>query len=164
MTDAAKDAEPNVRANRYFIVESRMRCPQCDWVTAVFAFALPAGYESLIVHDDTPDDEEGSREACGLAGVLSYAEYLPESAAQRVGGVTSHYRLDLHGLSDERFWTNHCQHCEAQMEEEELHGEYDGPFGPMPSGGLEAIRVHEVRGRFEAWEGREAHDVKRLDS
>jgi hypothetical protein len=162
MTDA-KDAEPNVRANRYFIVESRMRCPQCDVVTAVFAFALPAGYESLIAYDDTPDDEEGSWEARGLAGVLSYVEYLPEGVAQRVGGMTSHYRLDLDGLSGERFWANRCQHCEARMEEEELHGEYDGTSEPMPSEGLEAIRVHEVREPFEAWAGGEANDMKRLD-
>ena len=37
------------------------------------------------------------------------------------------------------------------MQEEELHGEYDRPFGPMPSEGVEAIRVHEVREPFEAW-------------
>ena len=161
MTGAAKDAEPNVRANRYFIVESGMRCPQCDGVTAVFAFALPAGYESLIAYDDTPDEEEGSREASALAGVLSYVEYLPESVDQRVGGMTSRYRLDLVGApSGEHFWTNYCQHCEAPMEEEKLHGEYDGPFGPMPSEGLEAIRVHEVREPFEAWAGGEANDLK----
>jgi hypothetical protein len=91
-------------------------------------------------------------------------EYLPDSVAQRVGGMTSHYRLDLDGLSGERFWTNHCQHCEARMEEEELHGEYDGAFGPMPSEGFEAIRVHEVREPFEAWARGESNEVKRLDS
>ena len=164
MKGAAKEAEPNVRANRYFIVESRIRCPQCDVATAVFAFALPAGYESLSAYDDTPDDEEGSWEACVLAGVLSYVEYLPESVAQRVGGMTSHYRLDLDAPSGEHFWTNHCQHCEAPIEEQDLHGEYDRQFGPMPSEGLEAIRVHEVREPFEAWAGRESNDVKRLDS
>jgi hypothetical protein len=67
MTDA-KEVEPNVRATRYFIVESRMRCPRCEVVTAVFAFALPAGYESLIVDDDTPDDE---REAGRPVGWLA---------------------------------------------------------------------------------------------
>jgi len=78
--------------------------------------------------------------------------------------MTSHYRRDLDGLSGERFWTNNCQHCEAQVEGEELDGEYDRPFGPMPSEDLEGFRVHEVREPFEVWAGGEANGLKRLDS
>jgi len=59
---------------------------------------------------------------------------------------------------------NHCEHCGAQVEEEELHGESESPFGPMPSEGLEAIRLHEVREPFAAWAGGQSHDVKPLDS
>jgi hypothetical protein len=54
LPDAADNIDLNVRATRYLIVESRACCPQCDVVTRVFAFALPAGYESLNVGDDTP--------------------------------------------------------------------------------------------------------------
>lgn len=49
--------QPNARSENYTIVKSRMVCTHCNIVTAVFAFALPAGYESLYVDDDTPDDE-----------------------------------------------------------------------------------------------------------
>lgn len=59
---------------------------------------------------------------------------------------------------------NHCEHCEAQMEAENLHREYDGPSRPVPSEGLETIRVHDVRTPFEARAAGEANDLKRLDS
>ena len=164
MTDAAKEAEPNVRANRYFIVESRMRCPQFDVVTAVFAFALPAGYESLTVDDDLPDDQSGTWEVSGLAAVLSSVDYLPEAVADRIRAMTPHYRIDRDVETGGSFWMNHCEHCGVQMMEEALHGEPDGAFGVMPEEGPQAIQWHEVREPFEAWAGTESFDVKTLDS
>lgn len=49
---------------------------------------------------------------------------------------------------------NHWEHCDVQIEEEELH-EFERPFGPMPCEGLEAIRLHEVREPFVAGAGGE---------
>jgi hypothetical protein len=57
MPGTADDADPNVRSTKYLIVASRILCMQCSTVTKVFALALPAGYESLYVNDDTPGDE-----------------------------------------------------------------------------------------------------------
>ena len=162
--DTANDTDPNVRSANYVIVESRILCLQCNVVTAVFAFALPVGYESLYVDDDTPDDENGTWEAPGMAAVLSYVEYLPETVANRIRAMTSHYRIDLDSENGGTFWMNHCEHCGAQMEEEELHGEPEGPFGPMAYEGVEAIRLHEVREPFEARAGGESHDLSPLDS
>lgn len=53
-------------------------------VTSVFAFALPAGYESLNVGDDAPEEDGGTWEAPGLAAVISYVEYLPEAITWRI--------------------------------------------------------------------------------
>jgi hypothetical protein len=164
MLDITRDAHPNIRSGSYFIVESKMRCDKCSVVTAVFGFSLPAGYESLYVDDDAPDQDSGTWEASGIAAVLSYVEYLPETIANRIRSMTQHYRLDLLSDADGAFWVNHCEHCGAPMEEEELHGDPGRPFGPMPDEGLEAIRLHQVREPFAAWAGRESHDVKYLDS
>jgi hypothetical protein len=133
-------------------------------VTKVFAFTLPVGYESLNVDDDAPGDAIGTWETPGLAAVLSYVGYLPESVANRIRAMTRCYRIDRDIENGEAFWMNHCEHCEAQIKEEELHGELDGPFGHEPYLGLEAIQLHEVREPFEALAGAESHDVKLLDS
>jgi hypothetical protein len=164
MRDTTPNAHPNVRCSRYFIVESRMRCDQCHVVTAVFGLALPADYESLYINDDASDDESGTWESPGFAAVLSYVDYLPEAAANRIRAVTPNYRLDRHSEAGGTFWVNHCEHCGAPMEEEELHGDPGGPFAPLSDEGLEAIRWHDVREPFAAWAGGESHDVKPLDS
>jgi hypothetical protein len=102
--------------------------------------------------DQLPDARPARprREAPGIAAVLSYVEYLPETVADRIRSVTQHYRLDLHSETGGTFWMN--------------HGEPGSPFGPMPDEGLEAIRLHEVREPFAARAGGESHDVKPLDS
>ena len=164
MLDTTRNAHPNVRSSKYFIVESRIRCDRCKAVTAVFGFALPASYESLYVDDDTPDDEEGTWEAQGIAAVLSYVEYLPESVANCIRSVTQHYRLNRDSETSSTLWTSHCEHCGAPLQEEELHGDPDSPFRHMPEQGLEAIRLHEVLEPFAAWAGCESRDVKQLDS
>jgi hypothetical protein len=164
MADTAPNAYPNVRSGRYFIVESRIRCDQCNVVTAVFGFALPEDYETVYIDDDAPDDDSGTWESPGFAAVLFYVEYLPEAVANRIRSVTQHYRLDAQSEASGAFWMNHCEHCGAPMEEEELHGEPWSPFGSMPEEGLEAIRLHEVREPFEATAGGQSHDVKPMDS
>jgi len=164
MLDTTTNAHPNVRSGKYFIVESRIRCDQCNVVTAVFGFAVPAGYESLCVDDDTPNDESEIWEAQGIPAVLSYVEYLSETVANRIRSMTQNYRLDRHRDVDTTFWANHCGHCGVQMEEEELHGDAGSPFVPLSDEGLEAIRLHEVREPFSAWAGVESYDMKQLHS
>jgi len=164
MVDITRNAPPNVRSSRYFIVESRTRCVNCDVDTAVFGLALPAGYESLYIDDDAEDDVSGTWEASGTGVVLSYVEFVPGTVANRIRLVTQHYRLDAQSEPDGAFWMNHCEHCGAPLEEEELHGDPGSPFVPVSDEGLEAIRLHEVHEPFAACAGAESHDTKPLDS
>ena len=164
MSGSSHFGYPNVKAGRYFIVESKSRCSRCNAVTAVFGFALPADYESLTVDDDTPGEEYGTWEAPGMAAVVSHIEYLPEAVAKRIRALTPHYRFDLESVAGGACWLNHCEYCNAQLVEEKLFGELDGPFGQNPEEGLEAVRLHEVRELFTAWVGRESHNLRLLSS
>jgi hypothetical protein len=157
MEERGQGIEPNVRSAWYSIVESQMRCPQCDRVTAVFAFALPADYESFTPEEDTPEDREGVWESPGFAAVLSYVGALAEAVITQVRALTAHYRFD----PDDSYWRNHCEHCGRAVPEEALHEDLDGPFGPLSPAG-DALVVHRVRGPFEALAGVQAHDVKDL--
>lgn len=160
MGDSGEEGGPNLRSGRYIIVESKLACERCNKVTAVFAIALPAGYESLVAGEG---DDSDSWEASPISAVLSYVEYLPETVASRISALTSRFKRP-DGDTGKTFWMNHCEHCGAAIEEEELHGDLDGPFGPLPPLGLEAIQLHPVREAFEGWAGGESHDVKPLDS
>jgi hypothetical protein len=159
MLETANDLTPNVKAPSYFIVKSHERCPQCKSVTAVFALALPDGYESYV-----ENDEGGEWEKPGRSTVLSYVEFLPETIAHRVRAMSENYRLDSQGEQTSRIWLNHCGHCGTQLEEEELHGELDGAFGAIPRKGFEVIHLEYVHEPFEAWAGCETHYVVPLAS
>lgn len=162
MPDDAKERDPNVRSSKYIIIESRMACPHCSAITAVFAFALPPGHESIYVDDDTPDEEIGTWEKVDLAAILSYVSNLPDAVTNHVRGLTSGFvreRDDSQGC-----WTNHCEHCGERLDDQELHDGMDGPFGPEPREGLESVRLHEVREPFQASVGGEAYHLVPLDS
>jgi hypothetical protein len=128
----------------------------------VFAFALPAGYESLNAVDDEPDDSSEVWEKSDFAAVLSYIEYLPNAVIDRIRAMTEHYRLNS-DCEGGQFWRNHCEHCQMYIDEELLHGDIDGPFGPLGAEFSGAVRLHQVREPFEAWAGGASHDVKALD-
>jgi hypothetical protein len=127
---------------------------------AVFAFALPAGYESLNPADDMPGDAREAWEGTELAAVLSYVGYLPEAVINRVAAHTAHYRLDSNSDGGGELLKNHCEHCQEAIEEELLHEDLDSPFGPRGAESSEAIQLHPVREPFEARVGGVAHDVK----
>ena len=156
-------SDPNVRYSSYNIVETRIVCPSCSKVSAVFAFALPAGYESLSAVDDELDDASEIWEKTDFAAVLSYVEYLSQAVTDQIRAVTTHYRLDSDSEGGGRFWRNHGEHCQTYIEEELLHGDIDGPFGPLGAELSGAIRWHQVREPFEAWAGGASQDVKVLD-
>lgn len=48
---------------------------------------------------------------------------------------------------DDAYWMNHCEHCDAPVDEEEVHEGLDGPFGEMPYGGPDTIRLYAVEGK-----------------
>jgi hypothetical protein len=159
MSETTHRQTPNVRAPRYFIVESKSRCPQCKNVTTVVAVALPNGYESYV-----EDDKSGAWEMPGSAAVLSYVEYLPETIAHRVSATSLNYRLDSEEESGCEIWLNHCEHCRAKLPEEELHGDPDAAFGAVPQEGFGVMRLQDMHEPFEAWAGCESHHVMPLDS
>jgi len=132
-------------------------------VTTVFAFALPAGYESLNPADDIPDNASEVWERTEIAAVLSYVEYLSDAVINRIRAMTSHYRLESNPGREGRFWRNHCEHCQTALEEELLHDDLDSPFGPLGAESSGAIQLHPVREPFEAQVGGESYDVKALD-
>jgi len=149
---------PNVRHFMYILVENKIACPQCSLVTAVFALALPAGYESFNPADDQPDNSPEAWERTEFAAVLSYVGYLPDAVINRIASLTAQYRLSSEGAHP--LWRNHCEHCQKAIEEELLHEDLDSPFGSMGIDLSEAIQLHQFHEPFEARVGAEMHDVE----
>ncbi len=116
------------RAATYAILSATARCGACGDFTHVVAIAVPAAHE--VFAGDTWEP--------GSSGVrLFYVESIPASVRQRLALLAPWYRSseprvvafakdprDLAG----RGWGNHCEHCDAPLEDHDLHCEPDGAF------------------------------------
>ena len=158
MSNVNEGSGPSVRHFNYIVVEEKVTCPQCSLVTAVFALALPAGYESFNPADNQPDNSPEAWERAELAAVLSYVGYLPHAVVNRIASLTAHYRLSSE--SAHAVWRNHCEHCRMAIEEELLHEDLDSPFGSMGIDLSKTIQLHQFPEPFEARVGAEMHDVE----
>lgn len=127
-------------------------------MTAVFALALPAGYEALNSADGMPENHPEAWEKIEFAAVLSYVENLPAAVINRISSLSTHYRPGSQGRN--RLWTNHCDQCQKAIDEEWLHEDLDGPFGLVVDDVSAAIQLHQLFEPFEALVGIQAHGVE----
>jgi hypothetical protein len=142
------------RAATYAILSATARCGACGDFTHVVAIAVPAAHEVFA----------GDAWEPGSSGVrLFYVESLPASVRQRLALLAPWYRSseprvvavakDTRDLA-ERGWGNHCEHCDAPLDDHDLHCEPDGAFTPALSGADSGAAMRVLR-----WEIREPLEV-----
>ncbi len=153
--------EINLRSGRYFILKTERICWKCGASTAVYAFGLPVGHETLEVYDDDGDGP-GTWEKAEMSAVPSYITFLTEEPRRRIQGMTPCYRLDFSQTTKSCYWMNHCEHCGMKQGDFELFSEPDEAFLPFSAARAAAIRVEEFREPFGAWAGEFAVDVEFL--
>lgn len=118
------------RAASHAILSASVRCRACGHFTHVVAIAVPP--EHAVFAGDAW--EPGS---CGVR--LFHVESIPVAVRQRLELLAPWYRLsgprgagnaedagDVAG----RCWSNHCEHCDAPLDDHDLHCEPDGVFAP----------------------------------
>jgi len=159
----------NVRAHRYYLVRTVVRCRHCGQWTGVVAIGLAPGHETLQLDDEAVDD--GS--ACDTWSVaphgalLFHVAYLPDAVQRRLAELTGSYRIAVGGDATddaEACWANHCDHCAARLHDDELHGEPGGGFLPMSEAEARGIRLLAVDEAFEACAAGYADDPSFFDS
>jgi hypothetical protein len=128
-------AEPQfaatVRSENYFIARATTRCRHCGMASSVWALALPGNHEVL--------DSEIPWQPAGASAVLFYVAHLPEAVQRRLRGLTALFRVAFSPATLNRYWANHCEHCDALLEDHELHCEPSAAF--MPSNSFEAANI-----------------------
>jgi hypothetical protein len=92
--------------------------------------------------------------------VLSFVEYLPDAVIAQIEAATPHYRCSPDSNGKAGIWRNHCEHCGESADENDLHGDLDGPFGPIGAEIIGAIRLRHVHSPFEARAEGESFEVK----
>ena len=94
--------------------------------------------------------------------MLPYVLYLPDAIAKRILERTPNYCTDIHRETDRLGWWNHCDHCGAQIDDEELH-HIDGPFSRAALERQTSVEVHYVREPFSALAGSVLQVLAALD-
>ena len=151
------------RAATYAILSATARCGACGDFTHVVAIAVPAAHEVFA----------GDAWEPGSAGLrLFYVESIPASVRQRLALLAPWYRLSLPpvvataedaGDFSKRCWGNHCEHCDAPLEDHDLHCEPDGAFTPAlvgaDSGAARRVLRWEIREPLEVVAGGAGDDA-----
>jgi hypothetical protein len=133
--------ETNIRSAAYFLAQSVAACGRCSQPSPAFSFGLLPGHQRQV-------DERW--ESVDTSVLLFYIDYLPPEVISVAQELTSHYRLDYSRLTETEYWVNHCQHCDALLEDHDLHCEPDGAFLPLSTRDAERILLVEVREPFSA--------------
>jgi len=121
--------DANTRSSSYYIAHTTVQCMSCDQRTRVLALALPAPHEILI---------EDEWQAADVSAFLFHVTELPEDVRRRLTQISSSFRLARGADAPDLYWTNHCEHCDALVSDDELHCE---PGGFMPGHAIEAQAI-----------------------
>jgi hypothetical protein len=113
--------DANIRSSSYYIARTTAQCTRCGQWTQVLALAVPPRHEILT------EDEWQSVDANAF---LFYVTELPRGVRRQLSQISGAFRLAQEADAANRYWTNHCEHCERSFSDEELHCE---PGGFMPS-------------------------------
>jgi hypothetical protein len=126
----------NIRAPAYYIARARTPCPHCRAITTVTALALGPG------HEIWDDDKEGWHSVPANAFLFHLAAV----------SLAVHARLTraAPNLTFDSCWTNHCEHCQARLDDQFVHGEPGSGFTPLNEDAAAEILLTEIVEPFEA--------------
>src|SRR3984893_6722269 len=163
--------EVNIRSPRYYIARTVSTCWHCGSPTALVAFAVPPGHETLDVDDDAVDEgsdgETQHREHPAAAwsvadhnALLFFVVSLPAAVQKRIHQYQPAYRsIDADataagpatsvGGGSGSYWVNHCEQCGCQLDDHELFCEPEGAFLPTSRSTAAAIHLVLVDEPFE---------------
>ena len=130
----------NVRSQSYWVARTDALCARCRATTRLLALVLPPGHEFLAQGETESADEWQKAER---AAFIFHVEYLDLAARSRIQAISPNLRMANSATSHHAYWANHCEHCGALQDDEELHCE-PGAFLPMSASDAARIRLTPV--------------------
>ena len=142
--------DPNYRSPRYSIARTATRCWHCGQSTRVLALLLPEDHETL---EPESTEESNAWQPAGGNAFLFYLAYLPDGVQRRLLPLSATFRAAHSAATANRYWANHCEHCGALLDDQELHCETTGAFMPCSEAEAQNIELLQVHEPFEALAG-----------
>ena len=137
----------NLRAQSYYIARTCVACPHCGASTLLTALALGSGHEAR-------DDEWGDWETVQANAFCFYVAAVSRAVYRRLRRNAPNFKFMRSDSAGNRYWANHCQHCDLVLADDDLHGE-PGVHGFVLCSAEHATSIDliEVREPFEALAG-----------
>jgi hypothetical protein len=139
--------DPNYRSPKYSIARTDTRCWHCGRLTRVLALLLPEDHETL---DPEAAEELNPWQPAGANAFLFYVAFLPEGVQRRLFQLSATIRAAHSEATANRYWANHCEHCDSSLDDHELHCETDGAFMPCSEAEAQNILLLQINEPFEA--------------
>ncbi len=133
--------QPNYRSITYFIAQRSVGCPGCGASTRVAALALPINHEACEDGEDGQDSTWATVAACAL--LFDVVQVSPL--------VEAHLRRLAPGFRQDSAWRNHCEHCNAPIDDHDLHCEPGESFVPLSETQGAQISLIEIPEPLEVW-------------
>jgi hypothetical protein len=138
---------PRFRSRGYWLAQLAMVCPFCDAATRVAGVALPANHETL----DDAGDQDSAWQTVAANALLFFITQIPRETENHLRRLAPGFRRAASGPADgESHWANHCEHCGALLDDQELHCEPGDTFVPITAAQGSTIRLIEFDEPFEA--------------
>jgi hypothetical protein len=137
---------PRFRSRAYWLAQLAMVCRFCGAATRVVAVALPANHETL---DDAVDQGCGW-ECVAANALLFFITQIPRETERHLRQLAPGFRRADRNAVSESHWANHCEHCGALLDDQDLHCEPGDTFVPITAEQGSKIRLIEIHESFEA--------------
>jgi hypothetical protein len=166
MPRSSPSIDINRRAQRYFVAQTQGVCGDCQRSTALVAVGLWPGHEVLELDDEALDDAHANDvwEVANHAAFLFQVAYLPSAAQSRITEICPAYALDHDESGDELYWANHCEHCAAPFDDQDLYCEPGGAFLPVSEADAGLIQLCNIDESFAAAAAGDAPEPPFFDS
>jgi hypothetical protein len=109
-----------------------------------------------VDHEVLDHDEDGGAPAwqsIAAGALLFYLEELPKSVERRLCILAPGFRLAHREAAPSPHWLNHCAHCNAVLDDQELHCEPGDTFVPISESAGSEIQLTEIHEPFQARAG-----------
>jgi hypothetical protein len=138
---------PRFRSRGYWLAQLAMVCPFCDAATRVAGVALPANHETL---EDAEEDQGCGWQTVAANALLFFITQIPRETQGHLRQLAPGFRRTDSGAAGESHWANHCEHCGALLDDQELHCEPGDSFVPITAAQGSQIRLIEFHEPLEA--------------
>lgn len=144
------DEKANIFSPGFWVASSIERCQQCREYTPCFTFLLPSGNKELDLEIDENEPLEWITHSHEY--FLKDVWSLSTTAIERMQISTKSYYVDSTSDTTRPYWANHCQNCNAILDESLMFGEPGGGFSPESfEQAKETIKLHWHSAPFWAY-------------